>query len=137
MCDESAKFTDILQPAVTPPMRGTPCGSFAGSSRAAGFLFFGDAMGFTKLDEGIIFSSIMSEDDAVFKVWAILLATCKQDGISPISSAFLETLTRKAEPEISRCLTVLSSPDPKSRSTNEDGRRIERVDGGISRVINN
>lgn len=92
-------------------------------------------MGFTKLDEGIVFSSIMSEDDSVFKVWTILLATCKQDGISHISSSFIEKITGKDEAEIDRCLKILSSPDKKSRSTNDEGKRIEKVDGGYS-VIN-
>lgn len=92
-------------------------------------------MGFTKLDEGIIFSSIMGEDDSVFRVWIVLLATCKGNGISPISEVFLSSITKKDITEIDRCIKILSSPDGHSRTKNEDGRRIERIDGGF-RIIN-
>jgi len=98
--------------------------------------FFSEVvMSFTKLDSGIIFSSLMDEDDSVFKIFNIFLATCGADGISPISTSFLEKITRKDEIEIKRCVDILSSPDRKSRSTNDEGRRIRRVDGGFF-VIN-
>lgn len=92
-------------------------------------------MGFTKLDDGLIFSSILTEDDAVFKVWVLILSRTEQDGIARISPSFLGSVCRKDGQEIERCLGVLSSPDHASRSLNDDGRRIERVDGGF-RVIN-
>jgi hypothetical protein len=87
-------------------------------------------MGFTKLDEGIVFSSIMGEDDSVFKVWAVFMATCKENGISPISPVFISSVTKKTIDEVMRCIGILESPDPISRSIAEDGRRIRRVDGG-------
>jgi len=92
-------------------------------------------MSFTKLDEGILYSSVMQEDDAVFRVWIVLLAACKFDGISPVSEVFLATITKKPLDEIQRCVMVLESPDPHSRSTDNDGRRIERVSGGF-RIFN-
>jgi len=87
-------------------------------------------MGFTKLDEGIVFSSIMGEDDSVFKVFSIFLATCKSNGISPVSPVFISSITKKPLEEVMRCILVLESPDPLSRSTTEEGRRIKKVDGG-------
>lgn len=92
-------------------------------------------MGFTKLDDGLIFSSILTEDDAVFKVWVLILSRTGKDGVAPISPAFLASVCRKDDAEIERCLAVLAAPDHASRSLNDDGRRIERVDGGF-RVIN-
>jgi len=92
-------------------------------------------MGFTKLDEGIVFSSIMGEDDSVFKVFSIFLATCKSNGISPVSPVFISSITHKAIEEVMRCIGVLEAPDPLSRSTNDEGRRIRKVDGGYF-VIN-
>lgn len=92
-------------------------------------------MAFTKLDDGIVFSSIMGEDDSVFRVWIILLATCKQDGVSRISPVFLSTITKKPPEEIIRCLDILKNPDICSRSKNDEGRRIELVDGGF-KIIN-
>jgi hypothetical protein len=92
-------------------------------------------MGFTKLDDGMIFSSILSEDDAVFKVWVLILSRTDGDGIARISSAFLSSVCRKTDAEVERCLQILEGPDLKSRSSNDDGRRVRRVDGGYE-VIN-
>jgi hypothetical protein len=92
-------------------------------------------MGFTKLDDGLIFSSILAEDDAVFKVWVLILSRTDGDGVARISPAFLASVTRKADDEVERCLRVLESPDARSRSLNDDGRRIVRVDGGY-KVLN-
>jgi hypothetical protein len=87
-------------------------------------------MGFTKLDEGIVFSSIMAEDDSVFKVFSIFLATCKSNGVSPVSPIFISSITKKPIEEVMRCVKILESPDPLSRSTTDEGRRIRKVDGG-------
>jgi hypothetical protein len=92
-------------------------------------------MGFTKLDDGLIFSSILTEDDAVFKVWVLILSRTDSDGVARISSAFLASVCRKTDTEIERCLTVLEGPDKRSRSAQDDGRRIKRIDGGYE-VIN-
>lgn len=88
-------------------------------------------MAFTKLDDGLVFSSLMREDDATFRVFIILLSRTGPDGIAPVSSDFLQTITKKGEQEIEQCLKRLESPDPSSRSTEDDGRRIRRVDGGF------
>lgn len=87
-------------------------------------------MGFTKLDDGLVFSSLMDEDDAVFKVWIIMLSLTKADGICPVSPVFLAKITGKDLEEIERCVHVLVSPDSSSRTKDHDGRRIEPVDGG-------
>jgi len=92
-------------------------------------------MGFTKLDSGILFSSIMAEPGNVFKVWIALLAACGPDGISKVSSAALPGILHMTTEEVDSAIEILSSPDPKSRSINDDGRRIKRVDGGYY-VIN-
>ncbi len=87
-------------------------------------------MGFTKLDDNIDGSSVFREDDAVFKVWILLLAKARKDGIAPVSADYVASICRKSDEETERCLAVLEAPDPRSRSTNDDGRRIRRVDGG-------
>lgn len=92
-------------------------------------------MGFTKLDDGLVFSSLMREDDATFRVFILLLSLTRADGIAPISSDFLQTMLKKGSEEIDRCLQRLESPDPSSRTDAEEGRRIRRVDGGFY-VIN-
>lgn len=105
-----------------------------GESRG-GLYFRAVFMGFTKLDEGIIFSSIMGEDDSVFRVWIVLLATCKSDSISPVSEIFLSKITNKPIDEINRCIAILESPDVNSRSKDSEGKRIERISGGF-KILN-
>lgn len=92
-------------------------------------------MGFTKLDERIIQSSIMVESPETFKVWITLLAMCKEDGIAECSPVFLEAVCRIPIAKIIEAVDVLSAPDKLSRSIDNDGRRIERVDGGY-KIIN-
>ncbi len=92
-------------------------------------------MGFTKLDEGILQSSIMAEDPKTFKVWIALLAACKENGIAYVSSVYLQSICHMTELSVDRAIDRLSAPDPHSRSLNDDGRRIRRVDGGFE-IIN-
>jgi hypothetical protein len=92
-------------------------------------------MGFTKLDSGIIQSSIMAEDGNTFKVWIAMLATCESDGISKTSEVFLSSVCRLTMTQVVEAIKKLEAPDVFSRSTNDEGKRIERVDGGF-RIIN-
>ena len=92
-------------------------------------------MGYTKLDEGILLSSIMACDPKTFKVWIALLAACKPDGIAPVSSVGISSVCRLSLDETKAAIEELSSPDTESRSIQNEGKRIERVDGGY-RIIN-
>lgn len=92
-------------------------------------------MGFTKLDERIIQSSIMCESLETFKIWITLLALCRADGVAECSAVYLESVCRIPLDTILKSLEVLMAPDVVSRSINDDGRRIERVDGGY-KIIN-
>ena len=93
------------------------------------------AVGFTKLDENLDGSSIFREADDVFKVWMLILSKARRDGVAPISAVFISSITGKSDDDVERCLVVLESPDPRSRSKNDEGRRISRIDGGFF-VIN-
>lgn len=92
-------------------------------------------MGFTKLDESILQSSIMAAKPKTFKVWIALLAACESDGIARVSPTFLARVCYLGMKEVEQALEELSSPDPLSRTIEKDGRRIERVDGGFH-IIN-
>ena len=87
-------------------------------------------LGFTKLDEGILQSSIMAEDPATFKIWIALLASCGPEGIARVSSVFLSSVCHLSLEITDRALGILEKPDPRSRGIAEEGRRIKRVDGG-------
>jgi len=92
-------------------------------------------MGFTKLDSGLLRSSIMAASLETFKVWITLLAACDENGIAEVSPIFLESICRIPIEKVEESLVILESPDKHSRSENDDGRRIERVDGGF-RILN-
>lgn len=77
----------------------------------------------------------MAESAKVFKVWIALLASCREDGIANVSSVFLASACHLPMKDVDHAIEVLESPDPRSRSMNDDGRRIKRVDGGYF-VIN-
>jgi uncharacterized phage protein (TIGR02220 family) len=92
-------------------------------------------MGFTKLDEGILQSSIMAENSDVFKTFIAILAACKQDGVARVSSIYLASVCHLPLDVVDKAIATLEAPDPRSRSLVEKGRRIRRVDGGYF-VIN-
>jgi hypothetical protein len=92
-------------------------------------------MGFTKLDERILQSSIMAENPIIFKVWITLLAACESNGIAYVSAVYLSTICHLPLSKVKSSIERLESPDPHSRSLNEEGRRIRRVDGGYE-IIN-
>jgi hypothetical protein len=87
-------------------------------------------VGFTKLDEGILRSSIMAEPSDVFKVWIAFLASCGPDGIARVSAVFISSVCRLDPAVVHKAIERLEAPDPDSRSETEEGRRIKRVDGG-------
>lgn len=87
-------------------------------------------MPFTKLDSGLLLSSIMREPPEVFKVFIAILAACDADGVARVSSAAMPGICYLTQPQVDRAIKILSSPDKHSRSLEEDGRRIRRVDGG-------
>ncbi len=87
-------------------------------------------MGFTKLDSGILQSSIMAEDPSTFKVWIAFLASCGPDGVAKVSSVFISSICHLSIDSVDLAIEILSKPDSRSRSINDDGKRIKRVDGG-------
>jgi hypothetical protein len=92
-------------------------------------------MGFTKLDERILQSSIMAENPVTFKVWITLLAACQANGIAYVSAIYLSSICHLPLARVQNSLERLESPDPHSRSLEDEGRRIRRVDGGYE-IIN-
>jgi len=87
-------------------------------------------VGFTKLDEGILQSSVMAADPVTFKVWIALLAACGCDGVARVAPTFLASVCRLDIGAVVKALDELCGPDPYSRSPENDGRRVERCDGG-------
>lgn len=86
---------------------------------------------FTKLQRSIVTSSIWLQDADTRLVWITLLALCDRDGIVRASPLGLAHQARVSPDGCFRALDLLQSPDKDSRSTDYEGRRIERVDGGF------
>jgi hypothetical protein len=86
--------------------------------------------GFTKLFSSIVTSSLWQEDDSVRLIWITLLSLANRTGFVSGSLPGIAHIARVAQDETEQALDKLSSPDPHSRTTDYEGRRIEPVQGG-------
>ena len=86
--------------------------------------------GFTKLYNQIITSSIWSEDDKVRIMWITMLAAADAKGYVSGTIPGMAAIARMNLQDAERSIEVLCSPDKYSRSSENEGRRIEPVDGG-------
>ena len=85
---------------------------------------------YTKLDNGIVNSSIWCATSDTRIVWITLLAMSDAEGLVETS---VPGLARIANVSIESCRTAidyLQAPDPDSRSKEHQGRRIEQIAAG-------
>ena len=87
-------------------------------------------MGYTKLWEDIIHSTIWREPPHIKVVWVTMLAMADANGFVFASLPGLADVARVTADECREALACLSSPDLDSRSKEKEGRRIEGIDGG-------
>ena len=87
--------------------------------------------GWTKLDSGIVNSTLWMKDDASLRVWIALLSSCDSGGYARVSVPAMAHLCRIDIPEFERIIDDFCSPDPYSRCQDDDGRRLRRVEGGF------
>ena len=90
---------------------------------------------FTKLFSSLLTSSIWCEDAETRVVWITLLALADQHGEV---QAAIPGLARQAGVSIDvteRALGTFLAPDEYSRTPDNEGRRVEEIDGGW-RVLN-
>jgi hypothetical protein len=86
--------------------------------------------GYTKLFNSILASTIWREDNVTRIVWVTLLAMCNRDGVVEGSVPGIADMARVSLPECEAALSKLQEPDPYSRTTEFEGRRIDKVSGG-------
>lgn len=86
--------------------------------------------GYAKLFADIVDSSIWEEDAETCKVWVTLLALCNADGLVRGSVGWLAGKARVSLEKCRMALAKFSSPDPRSRTPDNEGRRIEAVEDG-------
>lgn len=91
--------------------------------------------GYVKLFDSIFMSTVWQEDNPTRIVWITLLGKKDRDGIVEGSIPGLAHLARVSIPEAEAAINKFLAPDPHSRTSDYEGRRIEAIDGGW-RVLN-
>lgn len=89
-------------------------------------------MAYTKLFSSIVTSTIWTEDDRTRIVWITMLACADKNGELQAS---IPGLARIAGVPVEDCRVAIAkflAPDPDSRTKDDEGRRIEEIDGGWS-----
>lgn len=87
-------------------------------------------MAYTKLFNSIVTSTIWTEDDKTRIVWITMLALADKNGEVQGS---IPGLARIAGVDVDACRYAMGrflSPDPDSRTKDDEGRRVEEIDGG-------
>jgi hypothetical protein len=91
-------------------------------------------MPFAKLDDGIVDSSLWAAPDHVVRVWITILAKKDRNGMIRVAFSALRRISNiYNDPDgikFQEAINVLESPDSESRTTEYEGRRIEKVEGG-------
>jgi hypothetical protein len=92
-------------------------------------------MKWTPLDEDLVTSTILHHGPDVVAIWALVLASkdrYHESSLTPIACA---SLLRISDERARVAFEILASPDPDSRSTESEGRRIEKLDNGNWLII--
>lgn len=86
--------------------------------------------GYTKLFSKILNSSIWSEDNETRILWVTMLAMCDQHGFVEAAPNALAHQARISMDAFSKSICILESPDEYSSSSEYEGRRVSKCDGG-------
>lgn len=86
--------------------------------------------GYTKLFNSIITSTIWTEDDKTRLVWITMLALADRNGEVQGSIPGLARLAGVSTEATEVAIGKFLSPDKHSRTKDDEGRRIEEIDGG-------
>lgn len=86
--------------------------------------------GYTKLFSSIVASTIWREPHEVRIVWITMLAMANKQGVVDAAVPGLADMARVSIESCETALARLESPDPHSRTPDNEGRRIKKVPGG-------
>jgi len=89
---------------------------------------------YTKLAQSILTSTIWMEEDHTRLVWVALMAMADRNGEVLASIPGLANLARVPVESCRTAINKFLSPDPDSRTTTDEGRRIEVIEGGWSLI---
>lgn len=82
---------------------------------------------YVKLHDSIFGSSIMEQDIEIRYIWMCLLAIADGDGFVDETIPALARRFNVSEKIMAEAINVFLSPDPQSRTPDNDGRRIEPI----------
>jgi hypothetical protein len=85
---------------------------------------------YTKLFNSIVTSTIWTEDDQTRIVWITMLAISDQNGEVQASIPGLARVAGISIEATETALNKFMSPDSYSRTPDDEGRRIEKIEGG-------
>lgn len=88
------------------------------------------SMAYTKLFSSIITSTIWMEPDQIRLVWITMLAVADKNGEVQGSVPGLARIAGVPIEAARDAISRFMSPDPDSRTKDDEGRRIEEIDGG-------
>ncbi len=94
-----------------------------------------NVMPFVKLDCGIIHSSLWAEDSDTKICWITLLLLADATGFVRAAASAIAREAGIPADVARRALDLFLSPDDESRTPDNEGKRVERVEGGY-RVLN-
>jgi hypothetical protein len=86
--------------------------------------------GFTKLDSGIVDSTLWMKENDVLRVWIALLAKCDAYGFVRAAVPSMAHLCFTTIERFEQIIDELCAPDPHSRSHDNEGRRLQVIEGG-------
>lgn len=72
--------------------------------------------------------SMVGAGPTVFAVWGYVIANAKPPGVVEINPVILAAILGCPTADVLKAVEFLSSPDPKSRSKENDGRRLTQTD---------
>ena len=87
-------------------------------------------MSYTKLFSSIVTSTIWTEDAKTCKVWVTMLAIANKHGEVQASIPGLAQIAGLPLDDTEAAIEKFLSPDKYSRTPDDQGRRIEKIEGG-------
>lgn len=86
--------------------------------------------GFVKVDSGILDSSVWLESPETRVVWFTMLVKADMNGFVGTSKGGLWRASNVERSAFDAAIATLESPDSDSRSSEFEGRRIQKIEGG-------
>ena len=87
-------------------------------------------MSWNPLFSELVTSSILHHGPTVVATWALFVASADRYGEASLTVPYVAAIMGVPIEEIEKAFEVLSSPDPHSRSSEHEGRRIVKMDNG-------